>query len=348
MRARAVYARARHGPTQRRGAHRRRPAGRRRRVHAAHVTRHRSPALRFAYGIAGADAEDAVQDAFVKAFRNLDRFRPGAAFKPWLFTIVANEARDRRRSMSRRGTSSCACVSSLGRSASRPTKSRSQREQRQHLLDAVAALSGSLPRGRRAALLRRAQRKRERRGHVVSVGDREVPLVASARSPAGQPRRGGDPVINLEHTLTDLAEHLDHPTGEQLVDDVRERLAPHPPRAGRRPSRTRSWLAVAAVFLLVLATVIAVAPARHTIADWLGLGAVKIRRIRGAAAHERPRRARRSPGARVRAPNAARRRAYRAARTVMEFPITLPRDPARGSALRRSRWMCVCPVGSSP
>ena len=30
--------------------------------------------------------------------------RPGAAFRPWLFTIVANEARNRRRSMSRRAS----------------------------------------------------------------------------------------------------------------------------------------------------------------------------------------------------------------------------------------------------
>jgi RNA polymerase sigma factor (sigma-70 family) len=66
------------------------------------VERYRGPALRLAYGIAGDEAEDAVQDAFVKAFRKLDTFRPGSAFRPWLFTIVANEARNRRRSMTRR------------------------------------------------------------------------------------------------------------------------------------------------------------------------------------------------------------------------------------------------------
>src|SRR5580765_8659774 len=66
------------------------------------VERYRHPALRLAYGIAGDEAEDAVQDAFVKAFRKLDTFRPGSAFRPWLFTIVANEARNRRRSMTRR------------------------------------------------------------------------------------------------------------------------------------------------------------------------------------------------------------------------------------------------------
>lgn len=66
------------------------------------VGRYRVPALRVAYGIAGDEAEDAVQDAFVKSFRKLDSFRTDAAFRPWLFTIVANEARNRRRASSRR------------------------------------------------------------------------------------------------------------------------------------------------------------------------------------------------------------------------------------------------------
>jgi RNA polymerase sigma-70 factor (ECF subfamily) len=68
------------------------------------VERFRAPALRLAYGIAGDEAEDAVQEAFVKAYRKLGTFRSGAALRPWLFTIVANEARNRRRSTSRRAS----------------------------------------------------------------------------------------------------------------------------------------------------------------------------------------------------------------------------------------------------
>ena len=49
-----------------------------------------------------ADAADAVQDAFVKAFAALPRFRPDAPLRPWLLRIVANEARNRRRSSDRR------------------------------------------------------------------------------------------------------------------------------------------------------------------------------------------------------------------------------------------------------
>ena len=63
------------------------------------VHRHQAIAFRTAYVIArlAPDAEEAAQDAFVKAYRALGRFRSGAPFRPWLLRIVANEARNRRR-----------------------------------------------------------------------------------------------------------------------------------------------------------------------------------------------------------------------------------------------------------
>jgi RNA polymerase sigma-70 factor (ECF subfamily) len=68
------------------------------------VHRYQGIALRTAYAVCGnaADAEEAAQDGFVKAYRSLWRFRAGAPFKPWLLRIVANEARNRRRSVGRR------------------------------------------------------------------------------------------------------------------------------------------------------------------------------------------------------------------------------------------------------
>jgi RNA polymerase sigma-70 factor (ECF subfamily) len=45
-----------------------------------------------------AHADDVVQDAFVKAYLSLDRFRPEAPFQPWLLRIVTNESKNRRRS----------------------------------------------------------------------------------------------------------------------------------------------------------------------------------------------------------------------------------------------------------
>jgi RNA polymerase sigma-70 factor (ECF subfamily) len=68
------------------------------------VVSYQSLAFRTAFVIAGdaADAEEAAQDAFVKAHRALGRFRTGEPFRPWLLTIVANEARNRRRARGRR------------------------------------------------------------------------------------------------------------------------------------------------------------------------------------------------------------------------------------------------------
>ncbi|WP_371401778.1 sigma-70 family RNA polymerase sigma factor [Kribbella sp. NBC_00662] len=51
---------------------------------------------------AGADADDVVQEAFVKAYRGLGGFREGAAFRPWLLRIVANETRNAVRARGRR------------------------------------------------------------------------------------------------------------------------------------------------------------------------------------------------------------------------------------------------------
>jgi RNA polymerase sigma-70 factor (ECF subfamily) len=105
------------------------------------VRRHAPVALRTARLLgAGADAEDVVQEAFVKAYAALDRFTPGSPFRPWLLRIVANEVRNLHRSVGRRSA-----------------RERSAWERTEPLLavpetddPASAALSGE----RRAALLR--------------------------------------------------------------------------------------------------------------------------------------------------------------------------------------------------
>lgn len=68
------------------------------------VKRYQALAFRTAYLITGdsTEAEDAAQTGFVKAYYALDRFRAGSSFKPWVLTIVANEARTRNRSTRRR------------------------------------------------------------------------------------------------------------------------------------------------------------------------------------------------------------------------------------------------------
>ena len=65
---------------------------------------HQQLAFRTALVLArnAADAEEAAQDAFVKAWRALPRFDRVRPFRPWLLAIVANEARNRRRAAGRR------------------------------------------------------------------------------------------------------------------------------------------------------------------------------------------------------------------------------------------------------
>jgi RNA polymerase sigma-70 factor, ECF subfamily len=59
------------------------------------VERYYERCLRFArnMGLGVEDAEEAVQDAFVRVHGALSRFAPGAAFEPWLFRILANRCR---------------------------------------------------------------------------------------------------------------------------------------------------------------------------------------------------------------------------------------------------------------
>jgi RNA polymerase sigma-70 factor (ECF subfamily) len=67
------------------------------------VSRHAPVAVRTAALLgAGPEAEDVVQEAFVKAYGALSRFRDGAAFRPWLLRIVVNETRNLHRAAGRR------------------------------------------------------------------------------------------------------------------------------------------------------------------------------------------------------------------------------------------------------
>ena len=72
-------------------------------AYEAIVRRYQDVAVRTAHLICPeTDADDAVQEAFIKAFDALPRFREGSPIRPWLLRIVANEARNRRRSAGRR------------------------------------------------------------------------------------------------------------------------------------------------------------------------------------------------------------------------------------------------------
>ena len=65
---------------------------------------HRRSALRVATVVLGTaeGADDVVQQASERAWRAIGRFRPDRAFRPWLLRVVANTARNDRRSRGRR------------------------------------------------------------------------------------------------------------------------------------------------------------------------------------------------------------------------------------------------------
>jgi RNA polymerase sigma-70 factor (ECF subfamily) len=67
------------------------------------VARYTAPAHRAAVLLgAGADADDVVQEALVKAYRQISRYRGESGFRPWLLAIVTNETRNLHRSRRRR------------------------------------------------------------------------------------------------------------------------------------------------------------------------------------------------------------------------------------------------------
>jgi RNA polymerase sigma-70 factor (ECF subfamily) len=89
-----------------------------------------------------ADAEEAAQEAFVKAYYALPRFRQESPFRPWLLTIVANEARNRRKSAARRVRLALRAAEDRpsGDAAPSPEVAVLEREDRERLVDAVGAM----------------------------------------------------------------------------------------------------------------------------------------------------------------------------------------------------------------
>jgi RNA polymerase sigma-70 factor (ECF subfamily) len=70
------------------------------------IERHQPDLMRFLYRLVGeqAGAEDVFQDAFLQVHLSADTFDAERRFRPWLFTIAANKARDYLRRKGRRRT----------------------------------------------------------------------------------------------------------------------------------------------------------------------------------------------------------------------------------------------------
>ena len=106
------------------------------------VRGHQAVAFRTAYLITGdaSEAEDAAQEAFVKVYRALGRYRPGAPFRPWLLAVVANEAKNRRRAAARRASLALRGEGPPGDASSSPEAAAVAAERRAELLAALEDL----------------------------------------------------------------------------------------------------------------------------------------------------------------------------------------------------------------
>ena len=203
-------------------------------------------AFRTAYLVTGsaADADDAAQEAFVKAWRSLGRFRPGAPLKPWLLQIVVNESRNRRRSAGRRA----GLELRVATEPRPPVRRRSTRRSPPTSAPRAARGARSPERGRPARdlvpLPARPLRGGDRHGTRAAKRHREVTPLAGARAHAGD-HGGGGGMNDLETgsaISSRVAGHAQH----------RRRGGPAPGASAGAPTRDRRPLAVALAGLLLL------------------------------------------------------------------------------------------------
>lgn len=122
-----------------------------------------------------ADAQDLVQDTYVKAFKAWKQFTPGTNLKAWMFTILHNTFRNRRRDSGRDPVE----VDSDRVDVAAPVDPRATPEE-QLMRDAMGPrrAAGSLPRGRVAAGCGGVSLCRNRRNAGDSYRDGHVPNLA--------------------------------------------------------------------------------------------------------------------------------------------------------------------------
>jgi RNA polymerase sigma-70 factor (ECF subfamily) len=124
------------------------------------MERHAAGVTQFLFRMLGNadEAEDLAQEAFVRVFQHRGRFRPGARFSTWLYTIAANLARNRMRWRSRHPTASLDAPAasgegSLGQVLSHAGPTPAQRLESEERVAAVRGAVAGLPEDLREALV---------------------------------------------------------------------------------------------------------------------------------------------------------------------------------------------------
>lgn len=110
------------------------------------------------------DAEEAVQDTFVRVYDHLGQFRPDARFEPWLFRILANRCRTVRERRRRR--------ESLVTTGELPVVAAEAPADSQDLLEEVEAALEELPTEQREAFLLR---------HVEDLSYEDMAVITGVR-----------------------------------------------------------------------------------------------------------------------------------------------------------------------
>jgi RNA polymerase sigma-70 factor (ECF subfamily) len=115
----------------------------------AFVREHRDRAIGLAWRLLDGDraaAEDVVQEAFVRAYRGLDRFREEASLSTWFYRILVNEAQRHRRWRWVRERFA-------GELPAEPADPRAEVVGDPYLQRRIARALGALPRGQREAFV---------------------------------------------------------------------------------------------------------------------------------------------------------------------------------------------------
>ncbi len=120
-------------------------------AYAGLVDRYREPLGRYAVRMLGnrADAEEALQDTFVRAYRSLARCNPASGFGPWVFGILVNRCRTHAARRSRVDRVIVTSEVALSQAAVQPT------EGREALREALEWAMERLPAEQREAFLLR-------------------------------------------------------------------------------------------------------------------------------------------------------------------------------------------------
>ncbi len=116
-------------------------------AYEALVRQYEQIAFRAAYLIThdAAEAADAAQEAFLRAYRALGSFHAGQPFRPWLLRIVTNQALNRVKAVQRRTRTMERYAQELitARKPPSPESAVSEREQNDRLQQAVSRLDAN-------------------------------------------------------------------------------------------------------------------------------------------------------------------------------------------------------------